>query len=417
MTPELLEECEKYRQHFTDLLDIDSRIVDLPLNGLPYLMPTDGPGGFCAHCSFSNNVGLTTHLYGCQEAHRWDEKYIYYCPLGLTFVAASISDSSNTLAGGIVLGPIVMGDMQDVLYDIPVPEMSWAVSRLSVFSTRKVRHISEILAAVTQSIEDSDRTVREKPHGNQERLLNEISRAMDKYADGDVKSAELLLKFENELHFAMLRGEKSTALQMLNEMLAYIHIYSNFDDKAIKARLLELLVILSRATIEAGADPVETFRLSEDFISQIEQYADVDQLALWISDIVRRFVMQAFDLAQVKQSDVVFKTTNYIKRNCAEKLSLDSLAREVYISKSYLSSIFKKETGMSLTVYINKVRVEKSKKLLLEDNASLSLISSQCGFKDQSYFTKVFKKETGVSPKRFRNNSKTIDKPISAVVK
>jgi len=404
MTPEMLEECEKYRQHFTDLLDIDCRIVDLPADDLPRLTPKDDPGNFCAHCSFGINDGLTTHLYGCQEAHRWDEKYIYYCPLGLTFVAASISDNTNTLTGGIVLGPIVMGDVQDVLYDMPEPEMAWAVSRLNAFSTRKVRHISEILSAVTQRIADSSRTIRERPHGNQEKLLNEISRAMDKYADGDIKSAELLLKFEGELHFAMLRGEKDSALKILNEVLAHIHVYSNYDIVAIKARLLELLVILSRATIEAGADPAETFRLSEDFISQIEQYADVDQLALWISDIVRRFVMQAFDLAQVKQSDVVFKITNYIKRNCAEKLSLDSLAREVYISKSYLSSIFKKEIGISLTVYINKVRVEKSKKLLLEDNASLSQISNQCGFKDQSYFTKVFKKETGVSPKRFRNN-------------
>ncbi len=59
---------------------------------------------------------------------------------------------------------------------------------------------------------------------------------------------------------------------------------------------------------------------------------------------------------------------------------------------------------MSLTAYITKVRVEKSKKMLLEDGVSLAIISSQCGFKDQSYFTKVFKKETGVSPKRFRNN-------------
>jgi YesN/AraC family two-component response regulator len=267
-----------------------------------------------------------------------------------------------------------------------------------------VRHISEILAAVAGRISDTAKQKRDNPRANQEKLLYEINVAKDHYADGDDKSAEMLLKFEKELHFAMLRGEKSSALQMLNEVLAHIHVYSNFDVRAIKARLLELLVILSRATIEAGADPADTFRLSEDFISQIEQYSDVDQLALWISDIVRRFVMQAFDLALIKHSDVVFKTTNYIKRNCAEKLSLDSLAREVFLSKSYLSSIFKKETGMSLTAYITKVRVEKSKKLLLEDNASLAHISSQCGFKDQSYFTKVFKKETGVSPKRFRNN-------------
>jgi AraC-like DNA-binding protein len=319
--------------------------------------------------------------------------------------------------GGIVLGPIVMGDIQDVLYDMPEPDMKRSVLRLSAFSTQKVHHISEILSAVTERISDFSQQKREKPERNQERLLSAISLAVDKFADGDAKNAELLLAFEKELHFAMLRGEKEPALLILNEMLAHILVYSNFGISAMKARLLEMLVILSRATIEAGADPAETFRLSEDFISQIEQYDDLDQLALWISDIVHRFVLQAFDLAQAKQSDVVFKATNYIKRNCAEKLSLDSLAKEVFLSKSYLSSVFKKETGMSLTVYINKVRVEKSKKLLLGDDNSLMCISSQCGFKDQSYFTKVFKRETGVSPRRYRNSMKTIDNSGSAVIK
>ena len=404
MTQELLEECERYRQHFTELLEIGCKIVNIPEHEQPRLLPKDDLKDFCTHCTYGKTKGLTTHLYGCMEAHRWNGKYIYYCPLGLTFTAASISNSSGAVTGGIVLGPMVMGDVNDVLYDMPAPNMSWAVSQLSMFTTQRVRHISEILAAVTVRISYSEQQKADNSKQNQERLLYEINIAKEHYADGDVKSAEMLLRFERELHFAMLRGEKSSALQMLNEVLAHIHVYSNFDVAAVKARLLELLVILSRATIEAGADPAETFRLSEDFISQIEHHSDVDQLALWISDIVRRFVMQAFDLASIKHSDVVYKTTNYIKRHCAEKLSLDSLAKEVFLSKSYLSSIFKKETGMSLTAYITKVRVESSKKLLLQDNASLAQISSQCGFKDQSYFTKVFKKETGVSPKRFRNN-------------
>ena len=404
MRQELLEECEKYRLHFMDLLEVGCKIVDLPDNAPAYVSPKMDLKDFCAHCTYGKNKGLTTLLYGCHEAHRWNGKYIYYCPLGLTFVAASISGSFGELTGGIVIGPIVMGDTEDVLYDIPDPAMTWAVSKLGVCSTQKVRHISEILSAVAGRIAEADREKRETPPQNREKLLYEINVAKESYADGDTKSAELLLKFESELHNAMLRGEKNSALRMINEVLAHIHVYSNFGVRAIKARLLELLVILSRATIEAGADPAETFRLSEDFISQIEQYSDADQLALWISDIVRRFIMQAFDLAQVKHSDVVFKTTKYIKKNYAEKLSLDSLAKEVYLSKSYLSSIFKKETGMSLTAYITKVRVEKSKKLLLEDNTGLALIASLCGFKDQSYFTKVFKKETGFSPKHFRNS-------------
>jgi YesN/AraC family two-component response regulator len=361
-------------------LDIGCKLVDIPDSGASSLKPQPEEENFCARCAYKHDE-LSTHLYGCHEAHRWNGRYIYYCPMGLTFIASSISGDSGDLVGGLVLGPFVMGDLQDVLADLPVSDMEEEVSKLKVFPTTKVQDMAEILSAVTAYVSGAEDKKLQRLLYDQEKILKEIYVAKDYYADVDKQSAD-----------------------MLNEMLAHIYVYSNFDLSAVKARLLELLVILSRATIEAGADPAETFRLSEDFIQQIESYNDVDQLAFWISDIVRRFIVQAFDLAQVKHSDVVFKITNYIKKHCGEKLTLDQLAKEVYLSKSYLSSIFKQETGMSLTSYITKVRVEKSKKLLLEDCLSLAVISAQCGFKDQSYFTKVFKKETGVSPKRFRNN-------------
>jgi len=403
MQDKLVENCRKYQKHFSELLDIGCKIVDIPESAPPALLGEDEIRNFCAHCRFKEKNELSTHIYGCNEAHRWNGKYIYYCPLGLTFIAASISNESGALIGGLVLGPIIMGELQDVLYDLPMPDMAWDVSRLASFSTAKVQHISEIFAAVTSHISGSEQQKMQNLLYDQDRILKEIYIAKDYYGEGDEQNAGMLLQFEKDLRLTVISGDKEPALTMINEMLAHIYVYSNFDFASVKARLLELLVVLSRATIEAGADPSDMFRMSEDFIEQIEKYSDVDQLAFWISDIVRRFVVQAFDLAKVKHSDVVFKITNHIKKNCSEKLSLDSLAREVFLSKSYLSSIFKQETGMSLTAYITKVRVEKSKKMLLEDTIGLAAIASQCGFKDQSYFTKVFKKETGVSPKKYRN--------------
>jgi AraC-like DNA-binding protein/ligand-binding sensor protein len=400
----LLDKCNKYQRHFSELLEIGCKLVEIPENANARLLPQDELRNFCAHCQYDAPHELATHLYGCHEAHRWNGKYIYYCPLGLTFIAASISGQNGALIGGLVLGPIVMGDLQDVLSDLPAPEMAWAVSRLSVFSTQKVQHIAEIFAGVTAHISGSERQQIQSLLYDQERILKEIYIAKDFYGDGDASNVDMLLRFEKDLRLTVIGGEKSKALQMINEMLAHIYVYSNFDFSSVKARLLELLVVLSRATIEAGADPGDIFQMSEDFISQIGEYSDVDQLAFWISDIVRRFIMRAFDLAQVKHSDVVFKITNYIKKNCAEKLTLDSLAHEVFLSKSYLSSIFKQETGLSLTSYITKVRVEKSKKMLIEENIGLAAIALQCGFKDQSYFTKVFKKETGMSPKRYKRS-------------
>ncbi|MDR1589027.1 MAG: helix-turn-helix domain-containing protein [Oscillospiraceae bacterium] len=400
MTPELLEVCEKYQDHFSSLLDVGCKIVDVPEYGAPRLIPLVEAQDFCANCSYKRGDELPTHLYGCHEARRWDGLYIYYCPLGLTFVAAALLSSSGDLMGGLILGPIVMGDMQDVLYDLPVLDMAWAVSKLSVFSTKKVRHISEILCATVSQI--PARVTGVSAAFDKERAFKEIYDAKKQYSALDARSAKMLLRFEKEMRLTVLSGDKTVAMEMINEVLAHIYVYSNYDTNAIRARLLELLVILSRAAIEAGADPGETFRMSEDYIHMVEKYQNSDNLALRISDMIRQFMVQAFDLARAKHSDVVFRVTNYIKRNCAEKLALDMLAKEVFLSKSYLSSIFKHELGISVTSYIMNVRVEKSKRMLLENKSSLAFIATQCGFKDQSYFTKVFKKATGLSPRKFK---------------
>ena len=403
MRHEIREKCINFQGHFSELFKVSCNTVDLSENATPVLMHREDERFFCADCPNGERDELATRLYGCNEAHRWNGKYIYYCPMGLVFIATSIVDDFGTLMGGIVLGPMVMGDVMDVLSDLPVPGMKDAIMDMVAYSPQDVYRISEILSSVVSEISGGTNQKISDLMYDQERILKEIYIAKDYYEDPAAQNANSLLQFEKNLRIAVLRGERQAALQMLNEFLAHVYVYSNYDVNAIKARMLELLVTLSRATIEAGANSNEVFRLSEGYIRQIETYTDVDQLAFWVSDIVRRFIIQAFDLTKVKHSDVVFKITNFIKKNCGEKLSLDALAREVYLSKSYLSSMFKQETGVSLTEYITKVRIEKSKKMLLEDGVSLLTISEQCGFKDQSYFTKVFKKEVGVSPKKYRN--------------
>ena len=95
---------------------------------------------------------------------------------------------------------------------------------------------------------------------------------------------------------------------------------------------------------------------------------------------------------------------DYVRVHYDEKISLDDIAQHVYLSRTYLSSIFKEETGQSLFSYINSVRVDKSKRFLLDNSIRLVDIAGLCGFEDQSYYTKVFKRMTGVSPKKFRDS-------------
>jgi AraC-like DNA-binding protein len=400
MLPSLYEKCEQFQEHFSGLLDIHCEILDVDP---PKLTGQNRPGHFSTHCSYEKRDELTTHLYGCREARRWNGKYIYYCPLGLVFVSSSLVDSGGKLVGGLVLGPIVMGDPQDVMQDLLEPGMAPAVACLSSYTPKKVRHIAEILASVTAEISGVEHQKLKNLLYEQDKILNAIYSAKERHEEKS-DSIDSLLRFEKQLRISVVSADKASASRLLNELLGHIFCSSQFDIHAVRARTLELLVILSRATIEAGADAAEIFSQSEEFIRQVEAQNDADELCGWISGVLHRFISQAFDFAHVKHSDVVHKVMDYIKKNYDGKLSLGSLARQVFLSKSYLSSIFKSETGMSLTAYISRVRVERSKQFLMDERISLAVVANQCGFEDQSYFTKVFKKETGVSPKRFRDS-------------
>ena len=72
------------------------------------------------------------------------------------------------------------------------------------------------------------------------------------------------------------------------------------------------------------------------------------------------------------------------------------------MSKSYVSKIFNEEIGENISVYVNKIRIEKSCKLLRDPSLTIAEIANLVGFENQSYFAKQFKMEIGVSPKEFR---------------
>jgi len=79
------------------------------------------------------------------------------------------------------------------------------------------------------------------------------------------------------------------------------------------------------------------------------------------------------------------------------------LARQFHYHPNYLSQIFRAETGMTMTRYLNAVRLEKAGTLLLNSDLHIDMIAAECGFNDEKYFMKAFKRSYGVTPTEYRN--------------
>ncbi|GAA3407439.1 helix-turn-helix domain-containing protein [Paenibacillus hodogayensis] len=88
-----------------------------------------------------------------------------------------------------------------------------------------------------------------------------------------------------------------------------------------------------------------------------------------------------------------------------EPLSLASLAEWVSMDPSYLSDLFRKKTSVTLTNFLQNVRIESAKVLLTETSATIGEIAERVGFANDNYFNKIFRKWTGVSPGDYRRNA------------
>lgn len=102
----------------------------------------------------------------------------------------------------------------------------------------------------------------------------------------------------------------------------------------------------------------------------------------------------------------IISAIEFIDNNLDKRLTLDQVSGKVYLSDYYFSKLFKRETGLSFSVYLNARKIQKAMILLKESDKSINEISDELGFTRLSYFSQTFKKYTGYAPTKFRVEGK-----------
>ena len=111
---------------------------------------------------------------------------------------------------------------------------------------------------------------------------------------------------------------------------------------------------------------------------------------------------QAQNLPNRKLPPVILSICEWIRENYYRTFTILELAERFGYQADYLSSLFKKQMGISLTEYTNRLRIEASKTLLVNYNLSIKEAAYSCGFPDEKYFMKVFKKFVGMTPSEYK---------------
>lgn len=197
----------------------------------------------------------------------------------------------------------------------------------------------------------------------------------------------------------------------------------SFEAEEIKKYVNEARRIMRTARGITGLDvKMELLRLVRDYLDwlgQLDTPLDKSGKTAYFSDMYGHCISlnQAFELLEetlikalqevldhLKNKEIkpVAFARQYIEENKGLHIKLEDLAKNAGFSYSYFSHLFKKETGKTLTEYIQMVRIETAKKLLVEKERSVSEVAELVGYSDIKFFTKQFKKALGVSPNEYR---------------
>lgn len=176
--------------------------------------------------------------------------------------------------------------------------------------------------------------------------------------------------------------------------------------RSLKNSIICSCTIFTRAVIEGGMHPEVAYNLSDVLIQEIERLDSREKLEKFEINMVYTFIRTLEEEQMPRHSPIVQKAISYIHEHILHDLSLEKIASELYINPSYLSTLFKKETGTSLVEYINRKKIEESKYFLLHSDMPISSIASLFHFCNQSYYTSLFKKFTGTTPAKYRELKK-----------
>jgi AraC-like DNA-binding protein len=360
----------------------------------------------CLHCTGARC--REEHANAMRESVRCGKPCIYQCKLGLMFWVSPIFNEgkfSGALRGsGYISGSVDSSALAEKCNGtIPAEEFVRRVDGFPSCEMEKIQSLAEMLQLCAESLS----TGRENHH-DMLRLRSEQQAALSaligelktKHPQGSIIPGYPLDK-ERQLIAALQCGDKKEAEKLLNELLAML-IFSNPDNfRNIQLRALELAILLTRTGVNSGSNTaVEN---NARYLKQIQEAKAIEEITGTLHGIMENIAEQIVSFQGIPHALSMRRAEAYIRENLTRKISLREIAKVVGLSAPYFSTIFKEEMGENLSRYINRLRVEKASKMLLETNVSLSEISSECCFQDQSWFSKILKSFTGISPGKYRN--------------
>ena len=218
-------------------------------------------------------------------------------------------------------------------------------------------------------------------------------------------SVEARYAVEDAMLEAIRRGDIAEATYQQNLFMGF-SLDQRVPDRLrdVKDMIIAVNTACRKAIQQAAVHPLYIDGLSGRFVTEIEEAGSVEEVEALIPIMIRHYCLLVQQHSLVRYSGMIRDCLNYIDFHYMEPLSLDNLATRFSVNKNYLSSRFHKEVEITVTDYINQIRILRATNLLRQTSLSVQQIAEQCGFADGNYFTRIFKKIQGMTPNEYRKS-------------
>lgn len=216
--------------------------------------------------------------------------------------------------------------------------------------------------------------------------------------------------YDDELSFYdLIKSGNTEALKkhnLRNVDEASRGILSKDKVRNLRYHLIVSLAMITRFCIEGGMPEQEAYMLSDTYINRMDVIENTETLYLIQKEYVYDFAKR---MKKIQKKNAISMHTSqamdYVYNHLHESISVEGIAEHIDIHPTYLSKLFMKETGQSLSVYIRKKRIQTARNMLVYSNYSCAEIAQYLAFSSSSHFASVFKEETGMTPLKYRREN------------
>ena len=223
----------------------------------------------------------------------------------------------------------------------------------------------------------------------------------------DFRIMEERYKAENQLMHLIAQGHTHRAQMIVSQMNEYV-VESRSADRlrSLKHYSIVFNTLARKAAEEGGVHPLYIDRLSAQMALRIENARTVEECGAFFPMMVHKYCLLVKNHSMKGYSLLVQHVILRIESDLTADLSLKAHADALSVNASYLSTLFRKETGMTLTEYVSRKRMDHAIFLLNATDMQVQTIAQYCGIPDVNYFTKTFKRIIGKTPKEYRAGAK-----------